>query len=156
MLFITKVKDEYVFPKLKCYHLQIPTKSATFAIASHPKRKLWFKTPFPMRPRSHSYHYIDMRGVAERKVRLYLVCANMQVRPEPDRASKSRMNSANTVFAVSLKACLLGHSSRDCNRAFCRLVALCFFTWKSLYKGSLVVGSGLADNRDLDFSLGAK
>lgn len=117
---------------------------------------LWLKTPFPMCPLSRSYHYFDMKGWGS-EGSSQVVGKTLQVRPEHYRNSKLRMKSAKADFATSLKVRLLGNSSRDCRRALCRLVALCFFTWKSLYKAALWSSAlGIAENRDLDISLGAE
>lgn len=50
----------------------------------------------------------------------------------------------------------LGHSSGDCKRALLRLVSLCCFTWKSLYKASLCCRLWYCTQQELYFSICAK
>lgn len=80
-----------------------------------------------MCPLSHCYRF-NIKKKWGREESSQVVSKTLQVQPEHYRNSKLRIKSAKTESEASLKVCLLGNSSRDCKRALCRLVALCFFT----------------------------
>lgn len=99
-----------------------------------------------MFPLSFSYHpqrHRQLNEVNEFFRQFPINFARIKIRAEPriDKTlhqmfvQEKRKLLAFKKLAGSLEeVLLLGHSSEDCKRAFLRLVSLCFFTWKSLYK----------------------